>query len=229
MKEPYMLYGRGRDETCAPENSGHSGNFKNSGIGQMRNYEADAIKYIYPDSVRAIQEEVSRVCDGMEYAFSPMYDECPDLVMVQQLCDKICEKIQEKQRAEAKVMPKEVEEVEIYEARRPGGAPQQGPGSSRPWGPPPPPGPGPNRPWGPPPPPPGPDPNRPWGPPPPPPGPGPNRPWDPPPPPPQGPGPVRPPWLPPQRPERPPLDPWWMNDIARILLGNEMYCRRCRQ
>ena len=190
----------------------------------------------YPESMKRLQTYVAAECDKMDYQGSPIYDEYPDRVVMNRMCDNICRNIPEEMGrclTEAKPLPgmecacenTEVEEVEIYEL--PSGRPPQGP---PPWGPPPgrpPQGP---PPWGPPPgrPPQGPPP---WGPPPgrPPQGP---PPWGPPQgPPPWGPPPGRPPQGPPPwgPPPGPPSSgrPNWLNDMIRILLLNELQRRRC--
>lgn len=171
----------------------------------------------YPESMKRLQTYVAAECDKMDYKGSPMYDEYPDRVMMNQMCDSICRSIPDNIGVSAMNNPmcdmssacesSEVEEVEIYEllhgqqlGRRGHGRPPQGPPSDPPhWGPPP----GPPH-WGPPPGPPS------WGPPPGPP------PWGPPPGPPS--------WGPPPRPGR----PNWTNDIVRVLLLNELQRRRCR-
>lgn len=170
----------------------------------------------YPESMKRLQAYVAAECDKMDYQGSPMYDEYPDRVMINRMCDSICRGIPDDMSRclmDTKPLPgmscascgnTEVEEVEIYELLQ---GQQLGYGGQGrpPWGPPP----GPRPPQGPPP----------WGPPP---GPRPPQgppPWGPPP------GP-RPPWGPPPRPQ--PGRPNWMNDIVRVLLLNELQRRRCR-
>ncbi len=167
---------------------------------------------MYPRRIREIQKYVVQQCDAMDYAGSPIYDEYPDSLMIDQICHTICEKIPEdwmeaeeisKEEAFAQteeVEPKKIDEtielaqeeqkeeeenpeVEIMQ-REPGGPP--------PWGPPP----GPP-PWG----------RPPGGPP----------PWGPPPgPPPWG----RPPGRPPHR--------GLLSDIVKVLIMNEFQRRRCQ-
>ena len=177
---------------------------------------------MYPRRIREIQKYVVQQCDAMDYAGSPIYDEYPDSLMIDQICHTICEKIPEdwmeaeeisKEEAFAQteeVEPKKIDEtielaqeeqkeeeenpeVEIMQ-REPGGRPPGGPppGGPPPWGPPP----GPP-PWG-----------RPPGRPP---------PWGPPPgPPPWG----RPPGRPPHR--------GLLSDIVKVLIMNEFQRRRCQ-
>lgn len=166
----------------------------------------------YPESMKRLQTYVSAECDKIDYKGSPMYDEFPDRVMINRMCNSICHSIPDEMGRclmEARPMPSmacdcdntEIQEVEIYEllqGQQPGyggaGRPPQGPRS---WGPPP------GRP---------PQSPPPWGPPP-------GRP-------PQGPPPWGPPPGPPPRPQ--PGKPNWMDDIVRILLLNELQRRRCR-
>ncbi len=177
---------------------------------------------MYPRRIREIQKYVVQQCDAMDYAGSPIYDEYPDSLMIDQICHTICEKIPEdwmeaeeisKEEAFAQteeVEPKKIDEtielaqeeqkeeeenpeVEIMQ-REPGGRPPGGPlpGGPPPWGPPP----GPP-PWG----------RPPGGPP----------PWGPPPgPPPWG----RPPGRPPHR--------GLLSDIVKVLIMNEFQRRRCQ-
>lgn len=171
----------------------------------------------YPESMKALQGYVSDECDKMDYPGSPMYDEYPDCVMINQVCEKICCNIPEelgRGLMNVAFMPgsacacdsTEIEEVEIYEVLKGQQVGYGRPGP--PWGPPPPRPPRP--PQGPPP----------WGPPPRPPQ---GPPWGPPPRPPH-----RPPWNPPPRPPHGSWNPNWLDDIVKILLLNEFQRRRCR-
>ena len=195
---------------------------------------------MYPRRIREIQKYVVQQCDVMDYAGSPIYDEYPDSLMIDQICHTICEKIPEDwmeaeeiseeetfaqtEEVESKKIDDTIElaqeeqeeveenpEVEIMQ-RGPGGRP---PGGPPPWGPPPGPPPWGRPPGGPPPwgPPPGPPP---WGRPP-----GGLPPWGPPPgPPPWG----RPPGPPPGRPPHRGL----LSDIVKVLIMNEFQRRRCQ-
>lgn len=167
---------------------------------------------MYPRRIREIQKYVVQQCDAMDYAGSPIYDEYPDSLMIDQICHTICEKIpedwmeaEEISEEEAFAQTEEVEpkkiddtielaqeeqkeeeenpEVEIMQ-HGPGGRP---PGGPPPWGPPP----GPP-PWG----------RPPGGPP----------PWGPPP----GPPPGRPPHR------------GLLSDIVKVLIMNEFQRRRCQ-
>lgn len=186
---------------------------------------------MYPRRIREIQKYVVQQCDAMDYAGSPIYDEYPDSLMIDQICHTICEKIpedwmeaEEISEEEAFAQTEEVEpkkiddtielaqeeqkeeeenpEVEIMQ-HGPGGRP---PGGPPPWGPPPGPPPWGRPPGGPPP----------WGPPPGPP------PWGRPPggPPPWGPPPGPPPGRPPHR--------GLLSDIVKVLIMNEFQRRRCQ-
>ena len=48
---------------------------------------------MYPAGMKKLQKYVSEACDRMEYKNSPMYDEFPDQIMVNRLCDSVCETI----------------------------------------------------------------------------------------------------------------------------------------
>ena len=173
--------------------------------GQMEDRTADLEYFegMYPRRMKEIKIYVNIACDALEYKGSPLYDEYPDRVMIDQLVERIYQKMKADGFGEAIVEEAEPEEVEVYEAAEyipygPGPArPPYGPGPSHP-----PYGPGPARP--------------PYGP-------GPGRP-------PYGPGPVRPPYGP--GPGRPPQNNWgndnWLRDIISVLLFQEMFKRRCR-
>ena len=50
----------------------------------------ECFKSMYPMGIRVIQNYVSEACDRMDYQNSPMYDECPETLMVNRLCDSVC-------------------------------------------------------------------------------------------------------------------------------------------
>ena len=68
---------------------------------------------MYPKEAKRIQRVVEEECDKMEYDGSLMFDEYPDRVMVQKLCDDIYNKVYDNTTAEV--------ETEQYRDRRPGG------------------------------------------------------------------------------------------------------------
>lgn len=180
-----------------------------------------------PGKLRGIQAEVKAVCDRLDYQGSPIYDEYPDRVAMEQLSRRIARRVSE-QLSEEENTALYTAEVRSYsgtvitgnpaprvramETAVPGEAMETGEegdteslhmedvnGRGGPKGP----GPA-RRPWGPPPP-----PNHPWGPPPPPP----NHPWGPPLPPPNHPGGHG--------------NPDW-GDMAALLLFSEIQRRRCQ-
>ena len=180
-----------------------------------------------PGKLRGIQAEVKAVCDRLDYQGSPIYDEYPDRVAMEQLSRRIARRVSERLSEEENTALYTAEvrsysgtvitgnpapRVRAMETAVPGEAMETGEegdteslhmeavnGRGGPKGP----GPA-RRPWGPPPPP----PNRPWGPPPPP-----NHPWGPPLPPPNHPGGHG--------------NPDW-GDIAALLLFSEIQRRRCQ-
>ena len=78
-------------------------------------YERDRerLKEMYPKEAKRTQRLVEEECDKMEYDGSLMFDEYPDRVMVQKLCDDIYNKVYDNTTAEV--------ETEQYRDRRPGG------------------------------------------------------------------------------------------------------------
>ena len=170
---------------------------------------------MYPKRIRELQKYVVYQCDVMDYSGSPIYDEYPEALMIEDACQAVCGMIpkswftaeiaEEDQEADENEEAPVAQDVEVMQNHQ-GGRP---PGGPPPWGPPP----GGRPPGGPPP----------WGPPPggrPPGGP---PPWGPPPggPPPWG----RPPGGPP--PWGPPPGNNWLSDIVKVLFMNEIQRRRC--
>ncbi len=244
--EPYMLYG--------DRNAANNPREKEEIIAADLEY----LQGMYPGHIKRLQEYVISACDHLDYKNSPMYDEFPDRILINQVCDSICRQIHEDglltdetvteaesmiQAAMEKRPSPDDWELDDAEAKaendilsqqqsssyRPS---QNRPPQNRPPHGGPPPGPRPPHggppPWGPPP-----GPRPPHGGPP---------PWGPPP----GPRPPHggpPPWGPPPGPRpphggpppwgpppghRPPPNDNWLNGIISVLLLNEMHRRRCR-
>ena len=55
--------------------------------------DVEYLKSMYPRDIRILQNYVSEACDYFEYKNSPMYDQCPDSLMISRLCDSICDTI----------------------------------------------------------------------------------------------------------------------------------------
>ncbi len=175
--------------------------------------DMDYFQGMYPWRIKEIQRYVIYQCDAMDYSGSPIYDEYPDVLMIEQACRSVCGMIPQnwiageeadngaEEASETEEETYTAQDVEVIQ-NRPGGRP---PGGPPPWGPPP----GGPPPWGPPP-----GGLPPWGPPP-----GGPPPWGSPP---GGP----PPWGPP--PGSPPPRNNWLDDIVKVLFMNEIQRRRCR-
>ncbi len=169
--------------------------------------DMDYFQGMYPQRIKEIQRYVIYQCDAMDYSGSPIYDEFPDVLMIEQACRAVCQMIPQNritgEASEGEWTQEDTDVEETYAAQdieaiqsRPGGPP---PGGRPPGGPPP----GGRPPGGPPP----------WGPPP-----G-SRP-------PGGP----PPWGPPpgsRPPSPPPPRDNWLADIVKVLFMNEIQRRRC--
>ncbi len=122
-------------------------------IRQMEYFQS-----IYPNRIKHLQWYVAAECDRMDYEGSPLYDEFPERLVIEQLGQRICKQVE--------AYEEDVEEktMTAQQRRPPQGPPPQGPPPGRP-----PQGPPPGRPpqgpppWGPPPgrPPQGPPPGRP--------------------------------------------------------------------
>ena len=50
----------------------------------------DYLMSMYPSGVKMIQQYVSEACDRMEYQNSPIYDQYPEEIMIDRMCDSIC-------------------------------------------------------------------------------------------------------------------------------------------
>lgn len=72
--EPYQLYRR--DQSLLIDTKRLSRDF-------------EYFKSLYPSGVKRLQQFVEEVCDEMEYEGSPIYDEYPDRLMMEQLVQKI--------------------------------------------------------------------------------------------------------------------------------------------
>ena len=79
--EPYMLYG----DRSAAERSFE----RKDSIVQDLEY----LQGMYPGHMKRLQEYVISACDHLDYKNSPMYDEYPDRMMINQVCDSICDQI----------------------------------------------------------------------------------------------------------------------------------------
>ena len=65
---------------------------------QMQDIEY--LKSMYPSGIKILQGYVSEACDRLDYKNSPMYDEYPDQLMVNRLCDTICDTVMSSEGAE---------------------------------------------------------------------------------------------------------------------------------
>lgn len=72
--EPYQLYRR--DQNLLPETQ-----------SVIRDFEY--FKSMYPSGARRLQQYVEEVCDEMEYEGSPIFDEYPDRILIEQMLQKI--------------------------------------------------------------------------------------------------------------------------------------------
>lgn len=63
------------------------------GAYENRLREIEYFQGFYPESMKELQLYVILECDKMDYPNSPMYDEYPDRVMVNQVCQNVCKSI----------------------------------------------------------------------------------------------------------------------------------------
>lgn len=109
--QPYMLYNKEQNAVDAGQRS-----------ETLRDFEY--FRSMYPARVKEIQILVAKECDGMDYEGSPIFDEYPDRLMLEQLSRRVQQQVAAQASpatAGETVRPEEMKEVETYEA-----APQSG-------------------------------------------------------------------------------------------------------
>ena len=55
--------------------------------------DIEYLKSMYPSGMKMLQSYVSEACDRLDYYNSPMYDEFPDNLVVNRICDSICDTV----------------------------------------------------------------------------------------------------------------------------------------
>lgn len=55
--------------------------------------DLEYLQGMYPIHMKRLQEYVISACDHLDYRNSPMYDEFPDRILINQVCDSICAQI----------------------------------------------------------------------------------------------------------------------------------------
>ena len=100
--EPYILYRK--DQAVQAERN-------------VRIRDFEYFKSMYPDRVKALQLVVEEVCDEMEYEGSPIYDEYPDRILMEQMIQKIAQRaeVSDEKPEQAEMTTEEVEPEEIQE------------------------------------------------------------------------------------------------------------------
>ena len=82
--------------------------------------ELEYFRSMYPKRVKNLQKYVDEACDRIDYKNSPIYDEFPDRMMIEQLFGKIRSKVyQEMPELLEEILEEakdavDVEEVEVY-------------------------------------------------------------------------------------------------------------------
>ena len=94
--EPYILYRK--DQAVQAERN-------------VRIRDFEYFKSMYPDRVKALQLVVEEVCDEMEYEGSPIYDEYPDRILMEQMIQKIAQRaeVSDEKPEQAEMTTEEVE------------------------------------------------------------------------------------------------------------------------
>ena len=52
--------------------------------------DLDYLMSMYPPEIKMLQQYVSEACDRMEYQNSPIYDQFPEGIMIDRMCDSVC-------------------------------------------------------------------------------------------------------------------------------------------
>ena len=52
--------------------------------------DLDYLMSMYPPEIKMLQQYVSEACDRMEYQNSPIYDQFPEGIMIDRMCDYVC-------------------------------------------------------------------------------------------------------------------------------------------
>ena len=81
--EPYRLYG---DRSIAEDSQ------------VKKEFAVRDLEYLhgmYPRHIKRLHEYVILACDHLDYENSPMYDEYPERLLINQVCDSICLKLRE--------------------------------------------------------------------------------------------------------------------------------------
>lgn len=95
---------------------------------------------IYPQRIKELQEYVVQQCNAMDYSGSPIYDEYPEALMIEQACKAVYERIsqswftEEEEEKETETEEQSIQEEGVEAMSRPWGPP---PGGRPPQGPPP--------------------------------------------------------------------------------------------
>ena len=100
--EPYILYRK--DQAVQAERN-------------VRIRDFEYFKSMYPDRVKALQLVVEEVCDEMEYEGSPIYDEYPDRILMEQMIQKIAQRaeVSDEKPEQAEMTTEDVEPEVIQE------------------------------------------------------------------------------------------------------------------
>lgn len=113
--------------------------------GQYAARDMEYFQGMYPQRIKELQRYVVEQCDAMDYSGSPIYDEFPEVLMIEQACRAVCGRIpqewttgEETESEWSKEVKKETygaQEVQAMQ-NRPGDPPPWGrpPGGPPPWG-----------------------------------------------------------------------------------------------
>lgn len=102
MPEPYTLYNKENREEVQQGNA------------ILRDFEY--FRSMYPMHLKTLQLHVEKACDEMDYKGSPIYDEYPDRVIMEQMCKGIEEKLagtEQKSLAKAQASTEKEERIMV--------------------------------------------------------------------------------------------------------------------
>lgn len=87
-----------------------------SALNEELQRDLEYFESMYPIRVKQIKVYVNAACDGLEYKGSPMYDEYPDRVVIDQMVDRILERMMADGIGDEPAATEAEAEEETYEA-----------------------------------------------------------------------------------------------------------------
>lgn len=89
-----------------------------AGENRQDQRDMEYIKSLYPNTVKRMLLYVEDECDRMELEGSMMYDEFPDPLQMQMICNRIYDKVKDMDENEKEMVQQEVEAQQRRDSRR---------------------------------------------------------------------------------------------------------------